>query len=375
MVKRNRVCFYTWVVQNFRIDHSMSLLLGSLSGIIRKRIISGGVYMSSSLFSPLNIKGINLKNRIVMPPMASEFATPEGFVTEKNIEYYAKRAEGGAGTIIVEHTFITPLGRYSARQLTIKSDKYIDGLSKIVEAVKKYNCTIGIQITHAGGKAQKALTGEQPEAPSAVVTPGAEEMPREMSKAEIGQLINDFVAASRRAKLAGFDFVEIHGAHAYLLNQFYSPLTNKRTDEYGGSQENRMRLLLEVVKAVRTELGEDFPLFFRLGADDRIEGGLTADEDGIYAAKKLEESGIDVLDISAGLSGSRYAGAPPACYLYMAEAIKPHINIPLIITGRITVPELAEKIINENKADLVGIGRAMLKDPDWANNAKKELNA
>lgn len=328
--------------------------------------------MKLNLFQPIEVKGLNLKNRIVMPPMASESGTLDGFVTDKNIEYYIKRAEGGVGTIIVEHAFISTSGRYSERQLSIQSDVYIDGLSKIVEAVKKHDCAVGVQITHAGGKAITAKIGEQPIGPSAIMPPNATDIPREMTKTEIIQLVECFAKAALRTKRAGFDFVEIHGAHGYILNQFYSPLTNKRSDEYGGDRKNRLRLPLEVVKAVRNEIGSDFALFYRLGADDRIESGLTI-EDGVSAAKKLQEAGIDMLDISAGLTGATSVTSPPACFLYMAEAIKPEIKIPIIITGCITEPSLANSIVKDNKADLVGVGRAQLKNPNWANMAREKL--
>lgn len=326
----------------------------------------------ANLLSQIEIKGISIRNRIVMPPIASE-TSEEGRVSPKTIDYYVKRARGGIGLIIVEHSFIEPRGRYSEKQLTIKDDKSLEGLSKLVEELHKTGAKIGIQITHAGGAAKSKIIGEQPVAPSAVKVPKGEEVARELTKEDMEFIKEAFVSAAARAKKAGFDLVEIHGAHGYLLNQFYSPLTNRRTDEYGGSRENRLKFPLEVVSAVREEVGSDFCVAYRLGADDRMEGGLTLD-DGVFAAQQLEKAGIDILDISGGHGGYGATTEMSQGYLvYMVEAIKPVIKIPTIITGGIKEPEFADELIRQGKTDMVGIGRALLADVDWAKKAIETL--
>ncbi len=196
-------------------------------------------------------------------------------------------------------------------------------------------------------------------------------MPREITQTEMSELVKEFAVAARRAKEAGFDMVEVHGAHGYLLSQFLSPYTNRRNDEYGGSLENRLRFPLEVLRAVRAEVGPDFPVFYRLGAEDGIEGGLTLQE-GAEAAVILAEAGVDVLDLSGGLLGFRVKSGE-GFFVYMAEKIKPVVNIPVLVTGGIAAPELAESILAEGKADLIGVGRALLANPKWAVEAAQAL--
>ncbi len=322
----------------------------------------------SILFTSLQVKNMELANRIVFPPMANNLADEEGRVTSRLMEHYAARA-ARVGLIIVEHSYVDRTGRITENQLGIYADSCTEGLSLLASEIHRAGTKCGIQLTYAGSSAKAEMIGRQPFAPSAVSHPRDGGMPREITRAEMLQLTEQFVLAARRAKTAGFDMVEIHGAHGYLLSQFISPYTNRRQDDYGGSLQNRLRFPLEVVKAVREEVGQDYPLFFRLGADDGLEGGLSLDE-GAAAAVMLAEAGVDVLDLSGGLMGFRVKSGE-AFFLYMAEKIKPMVNIPVLVTGGIASAETAERILAEGKTDLVGIGRALLANPAWAVEAAR----
>ncbi len=329
----------------------------------------------SRLFSSLVVDGLSLKNRIVMPPMASETATEEGMATDETFDYYEKRARGGVGLLIAEHTYVLKGGKRSARQLGIYSGEHVSRLSELVRRVHSYGAAVGIQLTHAGAAARREITGEHPVAPSPVPLPGDETVPLGIPREDIPLLAGAFVEGALRAKAAGFDVIELHGAHGYLLNQFFSPLTNRRTDEYGGSRERRMRFILEVVEAVRSAVGPAMVLFYRLGADDGLPGGLTID-DARYAAPRLVEAGVNVIDVSGGLSGSgrdRLSGQ--GYFAPLSQAIKEVVEVPVMVAGGITLPHAAEAIIREGKADLVGIGRALLADPNWATKAREVLGS
>lgn len=321
-----------------------------------------------NLLSSLEVKGLVLKNRIVMPPMANNMATEEGEITPRLVEHYLARAKAEVGLLIVEHAYVVPMGRANKNQLGVHDDRVIQGLRELVDAVHAAGARIGSQITHAGGATTSEVLGVIPEAPSPVQHPRGTEAPRELGIKELAALAGAFAAAARRVRAAGFDMVEIHGAHGYLLNQFYSPLTNKRKDDYGGDREKRLRFPLEVAEAVRREVGPDFPVFYRLGADDLMPGGLTA-EDARFAAPRLVEAGVDLLDVSGGLGGSRPEGAKPGYFVPLAVAAKSVVQAPVLVTGGIREPEFADQIIRDGKADLVGIGRALLADPEWARKA------
>jgi NADPH2 dehydrogenase len=321
----------------------------------------------SRLFSPLAVKGLELRNRIVMPPMASSLATEDGAVTEKHFDYYLTRA--GVGLIIVEHTFIEPAGRHKPKQLAVYDDRFLPGLKKLAEKIREAGPGVALQLAHAGSN---SASSPEPVGPSAVPHPVSGRVPRELTRADLTELLVAYRAAARRAVAAGFSAVEIHGAHGYLLNQFLSPLTNKRRDEYGGSLENRLRFPLEVVTAVREEVGPRYPILYRLGADDNMAGGFTLAE-ARQIAPKLVEAGVDILDISGGLGGGRPAGAPPAYFAPLAAGIKEVVPVPVILTGGITTPRLAEELLQQGKGDLIGIGRALLAEPDWPRRARREL--
>ncbi len=329
----------------------------------------------SGLFSPLTVKQFILKNRIVLPPMANNMSDDSGAVTDAHIEHYVRRARAGVGMVIVEHSYIRRDGRVNKQQLGIYDDALIPGLRRLAEAVKACDTVVGIQITHGGGKATRETAGTQPVAPSDGIVPGASEPARALTLEEIPEIVEAFVAAARRALAAGFDFVEIHGAHGYLLSQFLSPLTNRRTDAYGGDLEGRLRMPLEVTRAVRQVVDEDHLLLYRLGANDLLPGGLT-EEEGREAAKALAAAGVDLLDVSGGLGGAAppdWDGTSQGYFVPMAAAIRAEINIPVVVAGGITDPVFADQVIREGKVDLVAIGRAMLADPDWAAKAREKL--
>ena len=327
--------------------------------------------MMANLLSPITIKNIYLPNRIVMPAMATRLAGSNGEVTEEMIQHYVLRAQASVGLIIVEHTSVNPLGRVGPRQAGIYSEDYLEGFRKLTRAVHTHGGVIGIQISHGGTACSKDIIGQQPLGPSSVPHPRGRGLPREMTEVEIESTIQDFARAAVLAQEAGFDVVEVHGAHGYLLNQFLSPLTNKRSDRYGGRKENRLLFPERVVEEVRRAVGKDFPLFFRLGGDDRMFGGLTA-EDAHWSALRLVRSGVDVIDLSGGLGG--YDGSGQGYFVYLAEAVKPVLDIPIMVTGGIREPAYANHLIETGITDLVGIGRALLADPNWARKAVEMLD-
>ena len=316
------------------------------------------------LNTPIMVGNIKLNNRIVMPPMATAKAGNDGKVNQTLCNYYAEKSYGGyIGLIITEHSFISPEGKAGNGQLAIADDSDIDGLKKIVNVIHKNNTKVMAQINHAGGAAKTIITRQPILSASSVPLPGSGkeniDIPKEMNTLDIQKVIDDFAKAAIRAKKAGYDGVEIHSAHGYLLNQFYSPLTNKRTDEYNGNTlMGRIKLHLNVIQAVRKAVGKNYPIALRLGACDSIA-----------AAKEFEKAGIDLLDISGGFCGyiNPY-NKEQGYFSEITQELKKHIRIPIILTGGITDVTAAEKLLLENKTDLVGVGRAILKNSDWAKN-------
>ncbi len=328
------------------------------------------------LLKPLNVRSMTLSNRLVMPPMATAKAGPDGKVSQALLDYYAEKSRGNyISLIIIEHSFITPEGKASDNQLSVSDDTVIPGLRKLSDVIHQNGSRAAMQINHAGSAGLKEVVGTTPLAPSAVANPRRGDMPREVSRKEINDIVTAFKNAGRRVKEAGFDAVEIHSAHGYLLNQFLSPLTNKRTDEYGGDIAHRIRIHLEVIEAMRSAVGPDFPIQVRLGASDYTEGGTTI-EDSKFAARAFEKAGVDIIHISGGFVGYTPPGLTGQGYFApLSKAIKGVVSIPVILTGGITEIEAAEKLLVEKKADLIGVGRAVLQDSNWAKQAVETLRS
>jgi NADPH2 dehydrogenase len=322
----------------------------------------------AGLLDSLEVKGLTLRNRIVMPPMQTGRATVKGAVTERLINFYARRS-AALGLLIVEHSYVSAQGKLSPKQLGIYDDELIGGLERLAGHIHAVCTPIVLQITHAGGVANKKVIGEEPAGPSATGRT------RELTKSEIEALVEEFAVAAERAIKAGFDGVELHGAHGFLLNQFFSPLLNKRTDEYGGSLENRMRFPLMVVEKVRKRVRGRL-LLYRLGADDLAPNG-TQIEDSVAFAVKLEQRGVDVVDVSGGMCGSepKQLRNVKGYFVPQAHEIKKAVGIPVIGVGGINEAKYADKLIRDGKVDLVAVGRAIWKDPKWAEKAGEALKA
>ncbi len=322
----------------------------------------------AALSNPFQIGNLKLNNRIVMPPMATNFAGPDGSVNERHIAYYVRRAQGGAGYITFEHTGVLQQGKAFPSMALIDSDRQIPSFRKLTEAIHREGGKIVIQINHAGRQTSSAITGSPLVAPSAIPCPVRKEGPVALSPEQIPKIVEAFALAAGRVKEAGADGVEIHMAHGYLLNQFLSPYSNKREDEYGGNAQRRMRAPIEVLQAVRHKVGLDFPIICRLSADEYVEEGLKL-EASKEIAGALEKNGANALHISACVAASVYFNHPPyyveeGVFAHLAQGIKSVVNIPVITVGRIRTPELANRILEDKKADLVSMGRALIADPD-----------
>lgn len=329
------------------------------------------------LLSPIKIGTMEVRNRFVVPPMGTNFANPDGSVSQQLIDYWAARAKGGYGLLIVEVTAVDPLGKAIPWQPGIWDDEFITGWRKLTDEVHKYGAKVAVQLHHAGRQTTHEVIGAQPVAPSAIPCPVDREMPRELTTEEVYNLIEKFGDAARRAMDAGFDAVEVHGAHGYLIAQFMSPYSNKRIDEFGGDFMNRMRFPVEVVKNIRRKVGSGYPIIFRFSGDERVPGGRTIDESRMVA-RVMEEVGVDSLHVSTGVYGSMpWLIAPsavaPGYNVYASEEIKKVVNIPVIAVGRINEPLMAEDILEDGKADMVSLGRESLADPELPNKVAAGL--
>ena len=307
------------------------------------------------LKEPLQIKNKTLQNRIVMPPMARE-CSEDGKVPEDLIDYYKQRANS-TGLIIVEHEYVSEEGRASPKQLSFADDSVIDSYRLLTEAVHSEGSCIIAQINHAGKEAKSYNKFDI----------------NTMSNNDIEHVKNAFIDAAKRTENAGFDGVEIHAAHGYFLSQTYSPYTNKRTDEYGGSLENRLRLTNEIIKGVREAVSEDYIIAIRFGAYDYMEGGSKM-EDIPFAVKSFEDSGADLIDISGGLC--RYSNPnskDPGWFKELSKIAKDSSDVPIILTGGVKKARDAERLLKDETCDLIGIGRAMLMDAEWSRKALEKL--
>jgi 2,4-dienoyl-CoA reductase-like NADH-dependent reductase (Old Yellow Enzyme family) len=337
------------------------------------------------LFEPLSIRSLRLKNRIVVSPMC-EYSSGEGFADDWHLVHLGSRAVGGAGLVIAEATAVSPEARITPDDLGIWKDDHIHFLKRITTFITSQNSVPGIQLAHAGRKASHTnpwkgghpLKKEEGAwttlAPSAISFKETDPLPKAMSLADIEQLKKDFRDAALRAVAAGFKLIEIHAAHGYLLNEFLSPLSNHRADEYGGSFENRVRLLLEVVDAVRSVFSETLPLFVRISAVEWIEGGWNID-DSLQLVKLLKDKGVDLIDCSSGgNSHHQKVDAGPLYQVPFAEKIRRETGILTGAVGLITTAQQAEDILKQGKADLIILARQMLRDPYFPLHAAKELN-
>lgn len=304
--------------------------------------------------------------------MVSEKATEQGQVTDKNVEYYLDRAKEGLAGVIVEPAFISENGRCSRHQLSAADDDKVEGLSRLASSIKNTGAVAILQLNHGGAKAYSKDKSELL-SPSGVLAPNVtqEVTPRQMTLGEIAQVKADFIKATERAMEAGFDGVEIHGAHGFLLNQFNSPLTNFRQDKYGGSRKNRARLSLEVASDLKEVVGNKL-LLYRLGATDGYDKGLTM-PDAIWIAKELVRNGVDIIDVSGGHGGYRGHTRSQGYFVPIAVEIKQNLTQPVMVAGGISSPQYANEVIEEEGLDFVGVGRALLSRPDWPYMAKQEL--
>ncbi len=326
------------------------------------------------IFSPMTIRHMTVKNRIVMMPMGTNFGEQNGEMSFLHINYYEQRAKGGTGLLIVENASVdSPQGSNGTTQLRIDSDNYIPRLYKLCENVHKHGACIAIQINHAGASAMSSRIGMQPVSASDVPSKEGGEIPRPLTKEEILNIVRKYAEAARRAQICGFDAVEIHAGHSYLISQFLSPIYNKRTDEFGGSAENRTRFAHMILEAVRKQVGPHFPIFLRISADELMEGGNTL-EDTLAYLEYLEKE-VDVFDVSCGLNGSiQYQidanYLPDGWRSYMARAVKEKFGKPCIAVGNIRHPQIAEEILAKGDADFIGMGRGLIAEPEWVNKVE-----
>jgi len=308
----------------------------------------------------------------MLSPMCQYQAESDGSVTDWHLIHYASRAVGGVGLVMVEASAVEARGRITTKDVGLYSDAHIPGLKRIVELCRAYGAKTAIQIAHAGMKAE---TEEPAVAPSAYTTfPDRYKTPIELSRDEVREMAGKFAAAAKRAVEAGFDTVEIHGAHGYLINEFLSPLTNKRTDEYGGSFENRLRFPLDVIRAVKEVLPEGMPLLMRVSATEYAEDGYD-EQEMVEMVKCFKEAGVDMVDCSSGGSLPIAPKMFPGYQLHLSETLRKGAELPTIAVGMLDAPALAEQAVQLGRADLVAIGRGLLRDPYWAKRAAVELKA
>jgi NADPH2 dehydrogenase len=330
-------------------------------------------------FSPLSLRNnIILSNRVVVPPMASETADSNGYATDKTISHYSRLSECGAGLIFVEYSFIHLSGRSEANQLGINHDDQINNLCLITEEIHKSGAIAGIQLTHSGGKTERCFTDGSLHSPSGIIVPVKDknlERPKQMSLSDIKNLREWFLKAVERAVKANFDMVELHAAHGYGLNQWISPLTNKRSDQYGGNLQKNSQLLVEIVSEIRS-LYPNLLLSVRMPGQDFIEGGLTI-SDCIFIAKLLQETGVDIINISSGIGGWKRPRTRLGEGYLIEEAsmIQGQVSIPVIGVGGIETGTYIDNLLNNQKVSLTAVGRAILKDPSaWSKNQLRSIH-
>lgn len=339
----------------------------------------------SHLFDPFTLRGITMRNRIGVSPMC-QYSAEDGFANDWHLVHLGARASGGAGVVIAEATGVEARGRISPQDLGIWEDAHVEMLSRITAFIRSQGATPAIQLAHAGRKASTnrpwqgggpvsaAQGGWQPVGASPIAFTDGYPTPTELSTAEVGEIVNAFRAAAIRTDAAGFDVIEIHGAHGYLLHSFLSPLSNQRTDRYGGSFDNRIRLLVEVAQAIRGVWPQAKPLFARISCTDWVEGGWTIEE-SVELARKLKHEGVDLIDCSSGGSSATAKVPVGAGYqVPFAERIRHEAGIPTAAVGMITQPMQADEIVRNQRADLVLLARELLREPHWPIHAAHALH-
>ncbi len=323
-----------------------------------------------SILEQGKIGSLSVKNRVMLSPMGTFLTEPGGYAGERLINYYAARAKGGTGIVMVEFTAAHPSGQPTG-MLAAWDDKYLPGLTKLASTIKAAGARAGLQLAHCGRQCGSTDSGAPIVAASAIPCPVCQAPVQEMTSAQIEETIEAFGDAAVRAKKAGYDIIELHSAHGYLVHNFLSPYSNKRTDEWGGSFENRSRFACEIIKNIRNKVGDDYPLSVRISCEDIAEGGLGLD-DQIEYAKLLETLGVDIIDVSIGVYGYQEYLIPPldmplAINAEKAKKIKAALNIPVMVVGRINDPLVAANVIDDGCADFVAIGRGLIADPDFVN--------
>lgn len=331
--------------------------------------------MYEKLFQPIKIGTMEVKNRLVVPAMSTLTATPEGAATEQFIAYHERKAKGGWGLIITEYYGVAPYVGFFPRMLGIWNEELIESHRELTERVHAAGAKIAAQISHSGRETYIAVSDENLVAPSPYMDVSGEKRPRELTEEEIHKIVGQYGDTARNLKAAGFDAVEIYAAHGYLISEFLSKYANKRTDRYGGCLENRMRFLLEIIADVRAKVGREFPVLVRLSTVEYVPGGLSMGETKVIA-RKLEEAGVDAIDCSQGIFTVSQNIVEPmmldnCVFVDNSEEIKKAVSIPVITAGRINEACLAESVLETGKADLVGMGRASLADPDFPIKVKE----
>ncbi|RLP11526.1 FAD-dependent oxidoreductase [Propionibacterium australiense] len=330
---------------------------------------------TAHIFEPITVRGMTIPNRVVMPPMGTNFATVSGELSDEHMAYYRERARGGTGLIVMENVCVDhPVGSNGFTQLRLDSDRYLPRMFAFTEEMHRHGAVAGVQINHAGASANPTLTGVPTISSSDVPSKAGGPAPTPMTTKQIRHVIERFGQTAQRAQRAGFDMVEIHGGHSYLLNQFLSPLYNHRTDEYGGGPENRARFLVEVLREVRARVGERFPISLRVSADELLDGGNRLD-DTLALASYCDEY-VDIWNVSAAENPTlQYqidmARLPDGWRSQMARAFKERFGKPTITSGNIRDPQVAERILDEGDADLVAIGRGLIADPWWTRKVRE----
>ena len=325
-----------------------------------------------ALFQPIKIGRMEVRNRLVVPPMGTNYANEDSSVSQRLINYHAENAKGGFGLITIEVTAVAPGGKAIIREPGLWSDEQIAGYAKLAEAIHRHGAKMSVQLHHAGRQTVSALiNGEQPVSASPLPCPYCREVPRALDTGETYEMIENFVAAAERAKKAGADAVEVHGAHGYLIAQYMSAYSNRRTDEFGGSFENRLRFPRLIVEGIKERLGNDFPVIFRISGEEKTVGGRNIVETRAIA-RYLEDVGVDAMHVASGVYGSLEwvwgAGDAPLGYMAdFAEEVKGTVSIPVITVGRINDPHIAEELVASGRADMVSIGRQSIADPHFPN--------